>query len=222
MNNSSVDEIAKMDSKKIKELIQAGELEEAIKLAEKYPHDHVIQSQRITIAFMQNDLETAREISQRPEFKEKRTIYSQRIKLALLQRKYDETENLIKEARELDSRILGSYKKSLRIQLKNDFLDKVRNNNVSKSDIQEIEKSRYLTEYDKACLLLAFCDRTENLSVAKRIYNQYKSSNHDLDELRKIEKVMQCVRNRKTKIFEYEFYKKMLGIGRASKNKKDR
>lgn len=236
MENSNVDEKAKETSKQIKILIQERKLDEAIKLTEEYPDDYVIQSQRISIAFLQNDLETVRKISNREDFKNKRTIYAQRIKLALMEKNTGEAERLINEAEgkeiHLDARVMHNYKKSLskqknaetgkeskvekQIQLakvfSRSFIAKLYDNTIQPSDIQEIKESEILTEYEKTCMMLAICEKSKNRKSAKKIYKQYKSKEQDEDKLRKINKVMQRVDSKKAKIFDYEFYEEMLGL----------
>lgn len=240
MGNSNVDEKAKETSKQIKILIQERKLDEAIKLTEEYPDDHVIQSQRISIAFLQNDLETVRKIANREGFKDKRTICAQRIKLALMERNTEEAERLINEAEEkeihLDERVMHNYKKSLakqknqktrkeskaepRIQqareFSRNFMAKLYDNTIQQSDIQEIEESKILSEYDKTCMMLAIYEKNKNRSAAKKVYKQYKSTEPEEDKLRKINKIMQRVGSKKAKIFDYEFYEEMLGLKNAS------
>ena len=234
--SSNVDEKAKETSKKIKILIQERKLNEAIKLTEKYPNDHVIQSQRISIAFMQKDLETARKIAERKGFKNKRAIYSQRIKLALMEEKLEEAEKLINEAYDrpnfVDIRLLNSYKSSLEkkqniLRKKNEikrerkkqfseyaksFMVKLYNNEIKPDDIQEIEESKLLSRYDKTCMLLAICDKTKNCSGAKNVYKQYKTTNPEQDDLKRINKIMQRIQNKNPRIFDYGFYEVMLGL----------
>ena len=244
--SSNVDEKAKETSKKIKILIQERKLNEAIKLTEKYPNDHVIQSQRISIAFMQKDLETARKIAERKGFKNKRAIYSQRIKLALMEEKLEEAEKLINEAYDrpnfVDIRLLNSYKSSLEKKQKNQkqrieakkqkkkqyleyakvFMVKLYNNDIVPSDIQEIEESKLLSSYHKTCMLLAICDKTKNRSGAQNVYKKYKTTNPEQEELKKVNRLMQRIQSKNPRIFDYGFYEVMLGLKPAPIEQKGR
>lgn len=234
--SNNIDEKAKETSKKIKILIQERKFDEAIKLTEKYPNDFVIQSQRISIAFMQKDLDTARKIAERKDFKNKRAIYSQRIKLALMEEKLDEARDLITKAESrsnfIDARLLNSYKSSLakkqknhkqRLEVKNQkkkqildyaksFMVKLYNDDIVPSDIQEIEESQLLSRYDKTCMLLAICDKTKNRSVAQNVYKKYKATNPEQEELKKVNRLMQRIQNKNPRIFDYGFYEVMLGL----------
>lgn len=242
---NNVDEKAKETSKIIKLLIQERKLEKAIKLTEEYPNDHVIQSQRISIAFMQNDLKTVRKIAERKGFKNKRAIFSQRIKLALIEEKLDEADELIKEAESrpnyIDARLINSYKSSLVKKQKNirrrneikkerekqvleytkSFMIKIYNDDIEPSDILEIKENKLLSRYDKTCMLLAICDKTKNRSGAQNVYKQYRLTSPDQDELKKINRVMQRIQNKNPRIFDYGFYEVMLGLKPAPIEKKE-
>ena len=92
--NEEVDKEEKETSKEIRQLIKLKKFNRAIQLTEKYPHNPVIQSQRITIRMKQGKLKEAKEIGRREEFKNNAPIQSQMITIAM-------REGKLKEAKEI-------------------------------------------------------------------------------------------------------------------------
>ena len=114
MEENKVDEQAKQASKQIRNLMREGKFKEAIKIAEKYPNDKVIQSQAITSYTRLGMYEEAKKIADREEFQDKQEIYTQRMVLAVRLKNVDEAVKLLENAQSKKGFIDPYYLESCR------------------------------------------------------------------------------------------------------------
>ena len=154
LDNKNMDDVdlaeQKETSKEIKRLIKLRKFNDALKYTDKYPDNHVIQSQKVNIYIKKRKYREAREIGKK--FENNASIQSQMATIAIKQGDYEKAKEIGEKFRDhaqIQSQMVtiaiqeGDYEKAKEIGKK--FL----NDEVIQLQIEKIEKK--LKEYNALC-----------------------------------------------------------------------
>ena len=154
LDNKNMDDVdlaeQKETSKEIKRLIKLRKFNDALKYTDKYPDNHVIQSQKVNIYIKKRKYREAKEIGEK--FRDNAPIQSQMATIAIKQGDYEKAKEIGEKFRDhaqIQSQMVtiaiqeGDYEKAKEIGKK--FL----NDEVIQLQIEKIEKK--LKEYNALC-----------------------------------------------------------------------
>ena len=154
LDNKNMDDVdlaeQKETSKEIKRLIKLRKFNDALKYTDKYPDNHVIQSQKVNIYIKKRKYREAKEIGEK--FRDNAPIQSQMATIAIKQGDYEKAKEIGEKFRDhaqIQSQMVtiaiqeGDYEKAKKIGKK--FL----NDEVIQLQIEKIEKK--LKKYNALC-----------------------------------------------------------------------
>lgn len=227
----------KQVSKEIKELMRSRDFGKAIELAEKYPQNGVIQSQRITILIGKGKLKEAKRIGK--EFPFKAEIQSQMITIAIREGRLEEAKKIgekFPEASSIQSQMITialkerNIERALEIAEKfpdsetikfqvlkineKKFLDEIRTkiyyDKIEDDDIEKIKNSNVISEYQRICMLLAIHEKQGDTDLAKQMVKKYKNENPESEHIGTFNNILSRIQSKRKRIFDYQYYDGLL------------
>lgn len=109
---------AQMASRRITKFVNKGQYNKAIKIAEQYPNEVIIQLQRMQIAMKLGDIETARKIATSKQFEGQREILKARIIAELHFGNVETAQEIFEDSKSVEGLLDGKSKKFLRYEIK--------------------------------------------------------------------------------------------------------
>ena len=183
LDNKNMDDVdlaeKKETSKEIKRLIKLRKFDDALKYTDKYPDNHVIQSQKVNIYIKKRKYREAKKIGEK--FRDNAPIQSQMATIAIKQGDYEKAKKIGEKFRDnapIQSQMVtiaiqeGDYEKAKEIGKK--FL----NDEVIQLQIEKIEKK--LKEYNALCK-----ENKEKVELLNQIKTKlyYKFEGIDVQEI---------------------------------------
>ena len=215
--------------------IKEGNLEEAKRIGnrEKFRNNGAIQSQMITIAIKEGNLEEAKRIEHREELKNYAPIQSQMIAIAIKEENLEEAKRIgyreeFRNNGAIQSQIMTIAKNDLIVKSFNTkekkgkqpiteklkFLNKMKRkiyyDKIERTDINEIENNRDITDYERICLLLAIYEKQKNIKKARELVKKYKTECKETQNNKTWNAILQRIESKKAKIFDIGFYDELL------------
>lgn len=196
-------------SKEIKKLIKLGKLNYAYDLTLKYPYNSIIQSQRIKILIIKKKYFDAKEIGNRPEFKNDAPIQTQIRNLEVI---YEDYKNISK----IDNNKLNDgFKKETESTSEEKFINTIKTmlyfGKIDEDILKKIEERKDISEYIKTILLLSICEKTKSIQLAKKIHKEAKEK-QDLEkkEISTLNIIMERIKTKNKGIFDLGLYDEIL------------
>ena len=231
--SKELDNGEKETSKEIRRLIKLRQFNEALRLIGKYPNDKVIQSQRITILIHKGNLEEAKRIGNREEFRNYAPIQSQMITIAIKEKNFEEAKrignkeefrnNASIQSQMITIEINDSIAKSFNIEENRSnqplteelkFLNRIKTkiyyDKIERRDIDEIENNKDITDYERIYLLLAVYEKQKEIKKARELVKKYKAEYKEAQDNKTLNGILQRIESKKAKIFDIGFYDEIL------------
>ena len=185
---------AAVQSQMITIAMKAGRIEEAKAIGVRFENDAPIQSQMVTIAMQEGKLENAKATGE--SFKDYAPIQSQMKKIQMQENRIEET---------LDKEPITATERE---NLLNEIKTKIYYGSVDGELLEQIQQSQILSQYEKTVILLAICEKQKMSTRVKQIASGFESD--DQMQNKTIKQIMERNKNKKPRIFPWEFYNDIL------------